>query len=50
MSEKTWKPRPANMMSFPRFEAEVVVAREAMAPPTAWSTREMRSQVQKTSV
>ena len=49
-SERTWNIRPANMMFLPRLLELVVLAVEAMAPPRAWRTRQMKSQVQKTIV
>ncbi len=49
-SDTSWKIRPAIMRFLPRSVELLVLAPEAIAPPKACRTRQMRSQVQKTIV
>ncbi len=49
-SDTSWKIRPANIRFLPRLLELSVLAVDAMAPPKACKTRQMKSHVQKTIV
>jgi hypothetical protein len=46
-SETTWKDNPAIMILTPKSLEDLVFAPEAIAPPAACNSRDMKSQVMK---
>ena len=50
LRDTTWQIKPANMMFFPRLIELTELAVDAIAPPSACKTKQIRSQVQKTMV